>query len=54
MQLKENLLLVKDLLGLVHLVVDQVEQEWHLLSQLCCNQLAVRQRTLDFIAIHCF
>ena len=50
----ENLLLVEDLLGLVHLVVEQLKEERHLLCQLRCNQLPVSQRAFDFIKMHCF
>ena len=50
----ENLLLVEDLLGLVHLVVEQLKEERHLLRQLRCNQLPVSQRAFDLIKMHCF
>ena len=40
-----NLLLIEDLLGVVHLVVEQLDEERHLLRQLSGDQLAVGERT---------
>ena len=42
---ENNLLLIEDLLGVVHLVVEQLDEERHLLRQLSGDQLAVGKRT---------